>query len=201
MLHVDARYGGNNEKDNEVKPAKKSVIKNLSIFICSETNHHMIRKKVDSSGIKKKRKIQVKISDPFHDKKPSEVKEVYWLYASNRIVPYPKPTDRNGKWLLFVPNNEMDEAWQKVKDATEKGLLGGASKVATAKPNPNAASSESKVICVYSYDWKDEKDVMRIREELRKLGFIQKIPYKTDQATYEGKYRVRGHKRISQYYC
>ncbi len=34
---------------------------------------------------------------------------------------------------------------------------------------------------------------MRVREELRGLGFTWRIPYKTDEATLEGCCQVRGH--------
>ena len=74
------------------------------------------------------------------------------------------------------------------------------SKVATAKDNPNAANSNTKVICVYTYDWTDEEDVMRIRQELRQLGITRKIPYKADEDTESGKYANQGTKRISKYY-
>lgn len=30
------------------------------------------------------------------------------------------------------------------------------------------------VICVYTYNYKDTKDVMRIRNQLRKLGIVKK---------------------------
>jgi hypothetical protein len=62
----------------------------------------------------------------------------------------------------------------KIKKATEDGLLGCSSKVATATSNSNV-----KVICVYTYDWTDEKDVMRVRSELKRLGIEKKIPYKS----------------------
>lgn len=90
--------------------------------------------------------------------------------------------------------------WKKVKNATEKGLLGNCSKVATAKPNPSAYDKNVKVICVYSYDYTDRDDVMRIRDELRKIGIDKKIPYKTDDATEKGEYSVNGNTRISVYY-
>ncbi len=90
--------------------------------------------------------------------------------------------------------------WGKIKKATEEGKLSSSAKVATAKPNPNATNPEIKVICVYTYDWTDEDDVRRIREELRKLGIINKIPYKADEDTLSGKYGVKGNTRISKYY-
>jgi len=131
---------------------------------------------------------------------PSEVTDAYWLRAERKSGRYPKYTERSGKWLIFVPIAAIDEVWKKIKVATEKGLLGGASKVATARPSPNATSPKTKVICVYTYDWSDEKDVKRIREELRTLGINAKIPYKADDDTLAGKYSNRGDKRISTYY-
>ncbi len=161
----------------------------------------MDKKRSSISETRKKRKVQVRISKPFQDQKPSKVTEVFWLYAQNEAVSYQKSTERSGKWLIFAPNDEIDEAWRKIKEATEKGLLGGSSKASTARPNPNATSSKNKVICVYTYDWKDESDVMRVREELKRLGFTQKIPYKSDEDTLKGKYANRGNTRISKYYC
>lgn len=57
-----------------------------------------------------------------------------------------------------------------------------------------------KVICVYSYAYTDKDDVMRIRQELRKIGIENKIPYKTDKATGQGQYQIKGNSRISVYY-
>ncbi len=161
----------------------------------------MVKKTDNVASTREKKKIQIKIAEPFQNQKPSKITSIYWIYALNEISPYPESTERSGKWLIFVPNDEIDDAWDRIRGATKNGLLGGSSKVATARPNPNAVTSTSKVICVYTYDWKDEKDVMRVREELKKLGFTQKIPYKTDNATSEGRYSVKGHTRISQYYC
>jgi len=55
---------------------------------------------------------------------------------------------------------------------------------------------EIRVICVYTYDWADEVDVRRIREELRRLGITWKIPYKADEDTIKGRYG----KGVSKYY-
>ena len=81
------------------------------------------------------------------------------------------------------------------------GATGADAKVSTAKPNPNEVNPTDGVICVYTYDSDDERDVMRVREELRALGFTNKIPYKTDEATLSGKYRRHGERKISKYYC
>ena len=143
---------------------------------------------------------QREISLPYSECKPSEVTDVYWIHAKREKGKYPKSTQRSGKWLVFVDVKNIDAVWAKVKKATEEGKLGDSAKVATAKPNPNAANPDTKVICVYTYDWTDENDVKRVREELRKLGITNKIPYKADEDTLGGKYRVRGNTRISKYY-
>ncbi len=90
--------------------------------------------------------------------------------------------------------------WAKVSRAVTNGLLGEEAKVSTARPNSNASDPNKHVICVYTYDVEDKADVMRIRRQLRDLGVTWKIPYKTDRATYQGRYQVRGDRRISTYY-
>jgi Domain of unknown function (DUF1917) len=133
-------------------------------------------------------------------RQPSTVVDAYWLLAERHVGHYPPSTPRCGKWLLFIPAVDIDTVWQRVKHATEDGLLGDSAKVATARPNPNARSPNMRVICVYTYDVDDDADVTRVREALRSLGFTQKIAYKTDDATYQGKYRIRGDTRISARY-
>ena len=118
----------------------------------------------------------------------------------NALPAHPAAKEQCGKWLIFVPAKNIDTVWQRILNATEEGRLGDSSKVATAKSNPIAAGSSMKVICVYTYNWKDEVDVKRIRTELRALGITWKIPYKSDEDTEAGKYRVTGHTRISKYY-
>jgi activator of 2-hydroxyglutaryl-CoA dehydratase len=154
-----------------------------------------------------------------YEEKPSEhIEDCYWIFASSpaykeevrKIYKQPimkkgmvkKSESKTGKWLIFVNRKNIDEVWQKIKSATEEGILGIEAKVSTATPKPEdiGYDNDTHVICVYTYDWTDEKDVKRVREELRKLGITNRIPYKTDEDTGKGKYRARGHKRISKYY-
>ena len=132
--------------------------------------------------------------------KPSEVIDRYWLIARREKGHYPKSTENSGKWLIFVHQKKVDEIWEIIKKATKEGKLGSSSKVATAKPNPNTVHRKTKVICVYTYDWRDKDDTMRIRDELRKLGFLKPMPYKADKDTHEEKYSVKGDTEISIYY-
>ena len=134
------------------------------------------------------------------DRRPSKVHDAYWLCAERKFGEYPEHAERGGKWLIFVPVVAIDEVWARIRDATERGILGGSAKASTARPNPNAADPKARVICVYTYDCTDEKDVMRVRAQLRSLGITAKIPYKADDDTFAGKYSKRGDKRISRYY-
>ncbi|WP_051690500.1 putative phosphothreonine lyase domain-containg protein [Acidithiobacillus thiooxidans] len=134
------------------------------------------------------------------NKKPSEVTDSYWLFARREKGEYPRHTQNTGKWLVFVPLLQVDQVWEQIKQALENGRLGRSAKVSTARPNPNAFNPETKVICVYTYDWTDKEDVMNIREELRRLGVTSKIAYKTDEETRSGAYANRGNKQISKYY-
>ncbi|MEX2721245.1 MAG: putative phosphothreonine lyase domain-containing protein, partial [Candidatus Wukongarchaeota archaeon] len=114
----------------------------------------------------KEKQGQREVLSAYADAKPSQVTEVYWIYAWRKRGEYPKPTHLSGKWLVFVDVKDVDGVWAKIKKATEEGRLGGCSKVSTAKPSPLAVSPVMKVICVYTYDWTDEEDARRIREEL-----------------------------------
>jgi hypothetical protein len=135
------------------------------------------------------------------DRPPSKVFDAYWVYAERKDrSSYPDHTERGGKWMLFIKTSEIDEWWSKVKTATEDGLLGSSAKVATMKSNPNAASPDTRVVCVYTHDVEDEADCARVRKALRDLGVTWKIPYKTDADTYAGKYAKRGSERISKRY-
>lgn len=132
--------------------------------------------------------------------KPSQVTEVYWLWARRQRGTYPASSeDKVGKWLVFVPASQVDAAWAIIKQAVENGLLGDAAKVATARPSPLAQSWGEHVICVYTYDWNDEYDVRRIHAALCDLGFTWPMSYKTDADTLAGKYAKRGQTRIGKY--
>ena len=133
---------------------------------------------------------------------PSKDTSGYWIFASRKKGKYPKNNKNSGKWLIFVDRTEIDTVWFQIKKATEEGKFGDESKVSTAKPKGANIGYERDrhVICIYTYDWTDEKDVKRIREELRKLGFTNKMPYKADDDTLSGKYKARGDTRISKYY-
>jgi hypothetical protein len=51
-----------------------------------------------------------------------------------------------------------------------------------------------KVIYVYTPDWREEEDVMRVRERLRELGFVDRLGYKRNIETFQGQYSQKGKK-------
>ena len=121
-----------------------------------------------------------------------------WVYAQRKNGEYSEHTSRGGKWLIFVGSHNLSRIWNKIKIAVEGGKLGGLAKA--PRHSSRGQSSSIGVICVYTYDWTDCQDVKRIREELRKIGIIRKISYKTDDDTEQGIYRANSDEKISKYY-
>ena len=131
--------------------------------------------------------------------KPSRVTDDYWVDVVSKKKSR-SPTDNTGKWLIFTYSKDLDETWEKVAKATEKGELGFAAKSATAKLNPNAPNPDVKVICIYTYDSEDKDDVARIAWRLYEMGVNPHVlNYKKDVTTLEGKYVNRGDTNISRY--
>jgi hypothetical protein len=129
---------------------------------------------------------------------PTKTTQMYWIVQDGPAM-HPADVDDElaGKWLIFLEGDRVDEAWRKVRDETVKGNLGISAKVSTAKPNPESRD-DRKVIYVYTKDWRDEADVMRVRENLRTIGFTDRIGYKRNIETFRGEYSKKG-KRITYY--
>lgn len=131
---------------------------------------------------------------------PSRVVDRDWIYAAEcprlALRKYPvvrRGTWRPGKWLLFLKPELIDEVWRKIVIAEQEGRLGGSSKVSTKLRTTSVRAKEGKhVICVYTRDHEDAEEVMRVRSELTELGFRAPIAYKTDDATWAGKYSGDG---------
>ncbi len=129
---------------------------------------------------------------------PSLTTQMYWIIQDAPSTGPGSTEDENaGKWLIFVMPDEVDSKWVIVRNATWQGQLGTSSKVSTAKPNPES-SGDKKVIYVYTRDWRDETDVMRVREHLRHIGFVDRLGYKRNIETFAGEYSKKG-KRVTYY--
>eukprot|EP01112_Ceratiomyxa_fruticulosa_P020295 TRINITY_DN6876_c0_g1_i1.p1 TRINITY_DN6876_c0_g1~~TRINITY_DN6876_c0_g1_i1.p1 ORF type:complete len:133 (-),score=19.38 TRINITY_DN6876_c0_g1_i1:78-476(-) len=128
---------------------------------------------------------------------PSLVFDQPWCYAERKKPhSYPKHTERGGKWLIFDLPSEIDKVWIRVVEVLNQGLLGDMAKASTSY----APEGENRVICVYTYDGENEADVWRVREGLKSIGIFRRLPWKSDQATYEGRYTSSGHTKISKYF-
>jgi hypothetical protein len=129
---------------------------------------------------------------------PSKTTQMYWIVQdAPGSAPEAIEDENAGKWLIFQEPGLADAAWKKVRDATVAPELGISAKVSTSKPNPESRDNR-KVIYVYSKDWADEADVMRVREKLRELGFVDRIGYKRNIETFAGEYAKKG-KRVTYY--
>lgn len=118
--------------------------------------------------------------------KPSTFRadEIAWLYASG-LGREPKSESRVGKWQLFVSPAAHDDLWLEVLVALCQGRLGCAAK--TAPPD-----GKSAVIIVYTADWEDRSDVLRVALELFKITKPKVLCYKTDAHTLADKYAGDG---------
>lgn len=113
----------------------------------------------------------------------------------------PFPGEHSGKWLIFVSLEHLEDVWQKVWQATLDGKLGPYSKCGTAKNVSGSGSGNSRVICVYTYDHRDQADVERVRQGLREIGVQRSIPYLSDREAHDGVYakpRKAGRARSGQ---
>jgi len=129
---------------------------------------------------------------------PSKTTQMYWIVLdAPGSAPEAIEDENAGKWLIFQEPDTVDAAWKKVRDATIAHELGISAKVSTAKPNPDSRDNR-KVIYIYTKDWADEADVMRVREKLRELGFTDRIGYKRNIETFAGEYAQKG-KRVTYY--
>ena len=136
--------------------------------------------------------------------KPSEITDKYWVSTfskqyllslldspNNKII-----NKRSGKWLIFDHISVIDQIWEKVRNATTNNQLGYYAKVSTAKPNPNSNDLLTKVICVHTYDFNNQVDVLRVADRIRSLGIENKLIYKLDKDV--GKYSKDGHTNLAQ---
>jgi len=129
---------------------------------------------------------------------PTKTTQMYWIVQdAPGSAPEAIEDENAGKWLIFQEPDLVDAVWTKVRNATVALELGISAKVSTAKPNPDSRDNR-KVVYIYTKDWADEEDVLRVREKLRELGFVDRIGYKRNIETFAGEYAKKG-KRVTYY--
>ena len=103
-----------------------------------------------------------------------------------------------GKWLVFLSSDKVDNLWEQIVKSTLAGTLGISAKVSTRDEREDHPSTH--VICVYNADYRST-EVTRVRDELRRLGVTESIPYKPEIFTHCGIYSNNSWGiRASRYY-
>lgn len=74
-----------------------------------------------------------------------------------------------GKWLIYREAPEIDQVWRTVATATFHGNLGPSAKV-----SPAQSQRKRYVVCVYTHNYRDVADVLRVRAQLTKLGILDR---------------------------
>lgn len=112
---------------------------------------------------------------------PTECMNKHWIDAFSPTVLEEgfESNDKTGKWCIFVSEKTVDEKWKLVKEAVERDEL----LIAKVATKFHQLYTKGYVICVYTKDWSDEKDLKASREVLRNLGFKRPLKYKRDIET------------------
>ena len=118
---------------------------------------------------------------------PMNETEQHWLWLN----PYYGEDGDIGKWMLFYPNNYINEAWKNLKKLFDSDELKGvfSVKCSTNKYNNRASSSSDKVIIFFCKNSRDESNIMSIgRNIISKLeyNYCNMIYYKTNAQTIQG---------------
>jgi hypothetical protein len=89
---------------------------------------------------------------------------------------------RGGKWIFFCKRQNVNEIWKKVTTLLAGNQLGNGAKIANGE-------TENHLIYLFTYDFKDVRDVFRVLLSIRRNhlsgGYLY---YKTDKATDQGLY-------------
>lgn len=84
--------------------------------------------------------------------------------------------------MLFPALGDLNRVWKAVVEATIDNRLGPLSKVATDDGKPT-----ERLICVYTKDFRDTDDVLRVLKELVSINLVKSperpVYYKTDAYT------------------
>jgi hypothetical protein len=118
--------------------------------------------------------------------KPSQVLDRNWVTSSHYFSWC--SSYWSGKWIIFLPLAELDEAYQKVWEAFHNDKFGPMIKCSTGVKNDRQVDCKEAMIVIYTNDFNDAVDLRRVLKDIRELGFSSKIFYKRDHETFKGIY-------------
>lgn len=72
--------------------------------------------------------------------------------------------------MLFIEPAFVNEVWERVAQATARNELGIAAKVA---PREERGSARERLVCIYTYDFRDRDDIARVLHRLRQLELVR----------------------------
>lgn len=84
--------------------------------------------------------------------------------------------------MLFPKTMDLIRMWRLVVEGTINNRLGSGAKVAT-----DEGGRQERLICIYTKDFRDQDDVLRVLQELVAMGLVSSgrgIYYKSDAYTY-----------------
>lgn len=115
-----------------------------------------------------------------------------WLRAQHLGAP-PVDLRYTGKWMLFLPCPVAHRGWTLVRESTANGRLGFRAKIARqdeiTQPKIRNSAGPEHVVCIYTRDWRDHEDVLRIGKVLVEIGAVKlqandAMYYKADEQTH-----------------
>jgi len=88
--------------------------------------------------------------------------------------------ETSGKWMLFPSASDVDRIWGIVARGVLEGKLGVGAKVATCDDvgveggggRFGNGGDRSRLICVYTADFTNKKDVKRVLKSLKRMGLV-----------------------------
>ncbi|KAJ4346938.1 uncharacterized protein N0V89_010871 [Didymosphaeria variabile] len=94
-----------------------------------------------------------------------------------------------GKWMLFPSLEDLTRIWRLVVDGVISNRLGPTAKVA-----PDQGKAGERLVCIYTKDFRDKDDVLRVLRELVSMGVVTQrnkpVYYKPDAYTYLDIYKA-----------
>ena len=75
--------------------------------------------------------------------------------------------------MLFPPVHLVNQIWSLIARQTATNSLGVAAKVAPRDIENDPYDRKPRLICIYTKDFSDEKDVVRVLQKLRQLGLVE----------------------------
>lgn len=71
--------------------------------------------------------------------------------------------------MLFPPVHEADYVWAIIAHAVAANQLGVGAKVSPKREDPE---TRNRLICIYTDDFSDTEDVIRVLHKLKELGLV-----------------------------